>query len=193
MKYYLIDASGLDCPKPVILTKKAAQTEPRIRVIVDNETAQKNIIKLAKSINFNARIEKTDGEKIFLLLEDALEQDMAPSSTNSKTTGATYLFASESFGDDSHLGDVLMKSFLFTISESDDAPDTLIFLNSGVKLTTQKIPALEELEKRGTLILSCGACLNYFNLEDKLEHGIVSNMYEIHEKIINAQKYIKIS
>ncbi len=38
---------------------------------------------------------------------------------------------------------------------------------------------VKKLEERGTEVLVCGACLNFYGLTDKLEAGEVSNMYEI--------------
>lgn len=65
-----------------------------------------------------------------------------------------------------------MKAFLYTLTESSPKPESLIFMNSGVKLAVEGSPvleSLENLEKAGVTILVCGTCLNYFELKDKLK------------------------
>ena len=80
------------------------------------------------------------------------------------------------------LGKNLMKMFFYTLSESEDIPKYILFMNDGVKVPTlneQAAEHLRDLEKKGTEILVCGACLNFYNIEDKLAVGKVSNMYDI--------------
>jgi len=95
-------------------------------------------------------------------------------------------------GDDT-LGNVLIKSFFYTLNENDVVGKTLIFLNSGVKLTCSGSEVLEHLmslEKRGTEILSCGTCLDFYGLKEKLCVGKITNMYHILELLIKAPKVI---
>ena len=91
------------------------------------------------------------------------------------------------------LGKNLMKMFFYTLSESDDIPKYLLFMNDGVKVPTnneQAIEHLKELENRGVEILVCGACLNFYNLEEKLEVGKISNMYDITNAMKATDKVI---
>ena len=86
-----------------------------------------------------------------------------------------------------------MKMFFYTLSESDDIPKYLLFMNDGVKVPTnneQAIEHLKELENRGVEILVCGACLNFYNLEEKLEVGKISNMYDITNAMKATDKVI---
>ena len=65
------------------------------------------------------------------------------------------------------------------------------FFNSGVKLTTEGSPCLDDLEKlqdNGVEIISCGTCLDYYGLKEKLKVGEISNMYTIYETLFNAGK-----
>jgi selenium metabolism protein YedF len=103
--------------------------------------------------------------------------------------------ASELGRGSAELGDILMKSFVFTLVESDKVPQTILFVNSGVYLTCADSAVLEHLinlRNHGVEILSCGTCLDYFNLQDKLAVGQVSNRYTIYEKMSAADKVITI-
>ena len=87
---------------------------------------------------------------------------------------------------DEELGKILIKSFIFTVSETSPYPKTLVFYNGGVKLTCEDSPVLEELKKLedlGVEIISCGTCLDFLNLKESLRVGSISNMYTIYEKL----------
>ena len=91
-------------------------------------------------------------------------------------------------GDD-ELGDVLIKAFVFALTQQDDLPDSVLFYNGGVKLTCEGSPVLEDLNKlaaAGVEILSCGTCLKHYGIEDKLVVGEPTNMYVIVEKQLQA-------
>ena len=96
-------------------------------------------------------------------------------------------------GDDT-LGTALMKSFIYTVTEAEVLPECMIFYNGGVKLTTEGSPVLEDIQKladAGVEVLSCGTCLNFYGLEQKLKAGQVTNMYVIVEKQQKASRIIR--
>jgi selenium metabolism protein YedF len=97
-------------------------------------------------------------------------------------------------GDD-ELGNILIRGFLHTLSEISPRPDVLIFFNAGVKLTTVGSDVLEDLqalEGEGIKILVCGTCLDFFGIKDKLQAGIISNMYDIAEAMLSAGRVVRI-
>ena len=99
-----------------------------------------------------------------------------------------------SFSQFQKLGKVLMKGFIFALSQLDELPSTILFYNGGATITTEGSPSLDDLknmEAQGVEILTCGTCLDYYNLKDKLAVGSVTNMYTIVEKLANADKIIK--
>ena len=70
----------------------------------------------------------------------------------------------------------------------------MLFYNGGAKLTTEGSASLEDLKKleaQGVEILTCGTCLDYYGLTEKLQVGGVTNMYTIVEKLAGAGKVIK--
>ena len=97
---------------------------------------------------------------------------------------------SETMGRGSdELGKLLMKSFLFAVSQLPRLPRTVLFYNGGAKLTVEGSESLEDLrnmEAQGVEILTCGTCLNFYGLSEKLAVGGVTNMYVIAEKMLNA-------
>ena len=82
---------------------------------------------------------------------------------------------------DEALGSILMRAFLKTLLEL-ERPTRLILINSGVRLASEGSEVLETLRalsEKGVEILSCGTCLDFYGLKEKLKVGIVSNMYDI--------------
>ena len=92
------------------------------------------------------------------------------------------------------LGRTLMKGFIYAVSQLETLPKTILFYNGGAKLTTEGSVLLEDLrsmEAQGVQILTCGTCLNFYGLADKLAVGSVTNMYVIVETLAKAGKVIK--
>ena len=95
---------------------------------------------------------------------------------------------------DEVLGTLLMKGFIFALTQQDELPATILFYNGGAKLTCENAPTLEDvksLEAQGVEILTCGTCLNHYGLADKLQVGGVTNMYVIAEKMLQASLIVK--
>ena len=200
----IIDARGKLCPQPVIMTKKEADAgENEITVIVDNETAKSNVLKFGTKLNFITKAEdKGDGMYIYLnkevckecevIIEEAHHEKIV----NVKKDNKGFVFGSDILGKGSDdLGRILMKSFIYTVSEKKPYPNFMIFLNSGVKLTVEGSESLEELKKLeegGVKIVSCGTCLDFFEIKGKLEVGSISNMYDIVDIISESDNAVMI-
>jgi selenium metabolism protein YedF len=189
-----VDARGLACPHPVVLTKKALEEADEVTTIVDNETAKENVSRLAASQGCQVSIEEKE-EGIYLHLAKTatkLEESLA-----TPVSGPTLLLiASNGLGrGDEELGDVLMRSFIHTLGEVTPKPNRIIFINSGVKLVTkgaEVIDDLHALEDQGVEVLACGTCLGYYNLKEAVEVGQVSNMYDIASALLQAGKVIAV-
>lgn len=187
-----LDCRGELCPRPVIMTKKEldSMTEGSLTTIVDNEVAKENISKLAQSMGLEFSVDKKKDDEYHIQIvkgEGELvvgEVDFQPLS---KTTIA---IGRDKMGSGSEeLGNVLMKSFIFTVKETEPYPESIVFYNSGVNLTCEGSPVLDDLKalsENGVDIQSCGTCLDYYNIKEKLAVGGISNMYSIYEKMKNA-------
>ncbi len=189
-----IDARGLACPQPVLLTKKALEDHSEIVVIVDNETAQENVKRMAQSQGCEVTIERRDGD-INLLISKGCSCEIPDTEVTTQGT-LVIVIGSDTMGrGDDGLGTVLMKSFIHTLLETSPQADSLIFFNTGVKLTIQGSEILEDLRtlsERGVKILVCGTCLDFFEMKDRLAAGIISNMYDITETMTGAGRLVQI-
>ncbi|EPZ53377.1 dsrE/DsrF-like family protein [[Clostridium] sordellii ATCC 9714] len=88
-----------------------------------------------------------------------------------------------------------MKGYIYTLTESKPYPKSILFVNSGIKLTTENEATIENLkilQDAGVEILSCGTCLDYYGLKDDLKVGTVTNMYTIVETMNNSSKTISL-
>lgn len=191
---HIIDCKGLQCPNPVINTKKYFDSisEGESLIIVDNELAKENISKFASNNGFECSVDMIEG--IYNITVKKQADSCQTTEFNSKKL--TVVISSDMLGNgDSKLGIILMKSYLYALSENDVLPTDLIFLNSGVKLITEGSDCMESLNKMkdcGVNILICGTCLDFYNLKEKILIGEISNMYAIVEKMNNSQMTIKL-
>ncbi len=199
MKKIEIDARGQACPKPVIMTKKELDNikEGIVVTIVDNEVAKNNVSKLANSLGYEYKVDDvSENEFVITIVKGEGELKEEENTEVVKSKDRVVVFSSNTMGKGSEeLGKILIKSFIYTLTEVTPYPSTLIFYNSGVFLTSEGSNVLEDLSKlenNGVEIISCGTCLDYYNLKDKLKVGQVSNMYTIYEKMRNAGNIINI-
>jgi len=191
-----VDAMGDKCPVPVVKAKQALATmdEGTLEILVDNETSVKNLTSFAKSQKCDVSSEQLAEEKYAVQIVKTAESVAAlaaETATCSAGVGpCVVVVPSAVMGHgDAELGDVLIKGFIFALTQQDSLPDTILFYNGGVKLTCEGSPVLEDLEKlaaAGVEIFSCGTCLKHYGIEDKLAIGEVTNMYVIVEKQLKA-------
>lgn len=198
-----VNAMGDACPTPVIKTKKAMQalTGPEvIEVLVDNEIAVQNVSKMAAASGGEVTSEQT-GEKAYKVVisvkggvttAEAEEEACACTPAGNNTV---VVIASDRMGEgNDELGKVLIKGFIYAVSQLDTLPKAILFYNGGATLTTEgsdSLKDLKEMEAQGVEILTCGTCLDYYQLKDKLAVGSVTNMYSIVETMAQADKIIR--
>ena len=187
-----VDALGDKCPVPVVKAKKALATmdEGTLEILVDNETSVTNLTSFAKSQGCDVSHEQLAQDKYSVKIVKT-EDSAATVAEGAAGTGPRVVVVPSSVmghGDD-ELGGVLIKAFVFALTQQDDLPDSILFYNGGVKLTCEGSPVLDDLAKlaaAGVEVLSCGTCLKNYGIEDKLAVGEVTNMYVIVEKQLQA-------
>ena len=186
----IVNATGLACPQPVVLTKQALESHEQVRVIVDNGTALENVKRLGTKLGCDVKIEKKkDGTYEINLTRMAgvagAKEEFVPScgATPAQSGPFVIVISADKMGrGNDELGYVLIRAFLHTIALQAEKPDVMIFYNTGVLLTLQEsevLDDLKELASAGVEMLVCGTCLNYFEAKEKLGVGVVSNMYDI--------------
>lgn len=201
-----VNAMGDTCPIPIVKTKNAIRElngAGEVETLVDNEISVQNLTKMAKQKGYGVRSEKlgegryrvvmTIGEGQTLPEAGEAEACPAPAAGRKKKTVA--VVSSGRMGDGSEeLGKALLKGFLYALSQQESLPETILFYNGGAALTCEGSASLEDLksmEAQGVEILTCGTCLNYYGLTDKLRVGGVTNMYAIAEKMTGAELLVK--
>lgn len=208
-----IDARGLQCPLPVIETKKALESMDKgiIEVLTDNFVAVQNLLKMVKQKGLEASFEKQDddnyrvsiavGESAPVVQKSAdmneagrEHEKQAPKQTRCSFGDYVAVFSSERMGQgDDELGRILMKGFLYALTELEELPSKILLYNSGARLSVEGSDSLEDLrllESQGVEILTCGTCLNYYGLADRLAVGSATNMYVIAETMAGAGKIL---
>ena len=201
-----VNAIGDACPIPVVKTLNAikALTAPDIiETLVDNETAVQNLIRMADKKGCAVQSEKL-GEKEFKVTitvgDAALAQPVdtenvvceLPKSGKKNTVVVISSKAMGHGGDE--LGTALMKGFIYALSQQETLPTTILFYNGGANIPVEGSVSLEDLknmEAQGVEILTCGTCLNFYGLTEKLAVGQVTNMYTIVEKMMGADLIVK--
>ncbi|NLM51958.1 MAG: sulfurtransferase-like selenium metabolism protein YedF [Firmicutes bacterium] len=172
------------CPQPVVETKRKleAMSQGILEVYVDNETAKNNLLKLAASLGLETGVKEEDNIFTVTFLKEG-EEKSAQISAKEKNL----LLTADTLGQgDPELGKILMKSFFYALAESNHLPQSIYFINSGVKLVCSGSPVLDSLirlQKRGVQLFACGLCLDYYKLKDHLQVGEVTNMYAIVAKL----------
>ncbi len=205
MANVVVNAVGDQCPIPVVKATKALREMKEagtVEVHVDNEIAVQNLTKLANSKNLKSSAEKKE-EKLYVVtiqtdgaVADAAEAaEECVSCTPDKRKNTVVAIASDHMGHgNDELGKILMKGFIYALSQLEELPKTILFYNGGATITTEGSASIEDLksmEAQGVEILTCGTCLDYYGLKDKLCVGSVTNMYTIVEKLSQADKIIK--
>lgn len=196
-----VNAIGDACPIPVVKTKKAMQAlagADIIEVMVDNEIAVQNVTKMAKNSGGKVTSEKCGDKefKVTIEMDGVLEEQVRKEVCEPDMRDHTVVvIASDRMGDGNpELGKVLIKGFIFAVTQLDTLPKTMIFYNGGATLTAEGSDSIEDLkglEAQGVEIMTCGTCLDYYGLKEKLAVGSVTNMYSIVEAMQSAGKIIR--
>ncbi len=191
-----IDARGISCPQPVLLVKKSVEGEnpESLVVLLTGETSKGNVTRFAESRGYRVEAAREGETYRMVLKREGSEPASAPVTSKGQAGNPAVFITSDRFGRGSdELGALLMKAFINTLKEISPLPGTIIFANAGVFLTTEGSPVIESLRglhETGVEILSCGTCLEFFNIKEKLLVGTVSNMYTIAEKLLGASNVV---
>ena len=201
-----VNAIGDACPIPVVKTLNAIKElkgADVIETLVDNETAVQNLIRMADKKGCKVNAEKISDNEFKVVIEVGEAALAAPIDTENvvcelpkngkKNTVVVISSKAMGHGGD-ELGTALMKGFIFALSQQETLPTTILFYNGGANIPVEGSVSLEDLknmEAQGVEILTCGTCLNFYGLTEKLAVGEVTNMYTIVEKMTGADLIIK--
>ncbi len=194
-----LDARGLPCPQPVIMTRNAMREADRLTVLISEQDQVANVSRLAEKAGWQVAVDhRPDGYAVQLAKSGSVSTaEPAPDTpASAPTPGAVLVVSDATMGrGDAELGAVLMQGFFHALMEVEQLPDTIVLYNAGVKLAVEGSPVLDDLqalETRGVEILVCGTCLSYYELRESALAGTVSNMYTIVESLLGAGKIINL-
>ncbi len=190
----IVDLTGMSCPMPVIETKKLIESgdATEIRLSLDQGPPRENVTRFLESRGYCVDVESQTADSVILRATRAEGAEIV-SQQDTKKVVVLSDGAVVGRGDDL-LGNVLMKSFLHTLKEVQPLPWRLILLNAGVRLAAEGsdlVPVLKEIEGLGVEVFSCGTCLDFFRLKDKLAVGSVTNMYDIVSSLMTATTVLR--
>ena len=190
-----LDVRGIACPGPVIETKKALESLESgiIQVVVDNQVSAANVEKLAKGLGYPVSVEQKDDLYQLTITKGKVgNRDLVIEAV--EETEIVLFIGNHMIGNgDETLGKLLLKNFLYTLTESKDKPQKILLMNSGVKIAiagAEALGNLQTLANQGAEVLVCGTCLDYYQVKEQLQVGKISNMYDISEAMLEAQKII---
>ena len=201
-----VNAIGDACPIPVVKTLNAIKelkSADVIETLVDNETAVQNLIRMADKKGCAVRSEKISDKEFKVIIEvgdAALAQPVDTENVvcelprNGKKNTVVVISSKAMGHGGDELGTALMKGFIYALSQQEQLPTTILFYNGGANIPVEGSVSLEDLknlEAQGVEILTCGTCLNFYGLTEKLAVGEVTNMYTIVEKMTGADLIVK--
>jgi selenium metabolism protein YedF len=175
----------------VILARKALAEGgfDVLEITVDDPASRENLLKFAAYAKCQVEEQRAEGAQTCLRLTPSgapsspAREALAPTPTQPGGQAAVVLLATDGIGQgDPNLARLLMRGFVYTLTESDHVPRRLLLMNSGVKLAvegSESLANLKKLEERGVEIISCGTCLEFYKLTSALAVGGITNMYEI--------------
>ena len=193
-----INAMGEACPLPVVKTLRALQSlggAGSVETLVDNETAVQNLRRLAESKGCSIEVETISDAEYRVTITAAEGAELPKEEAIACTAPAAQkktvvIISTDHMGEgNEELGRALLKAFLFALTQQETLPAAILFYNAGAAVTCEGSASLEDLQalqSQGVEILTCGTCLNYYGLTEKLRVGEVTNMYVIAEKQLQA-------
>ena len=165
-----VDAMGDTCPIPVVKTKNAIKElkgSGEVQTLVDNEIAVQNLTKMANQKGYGVRSQKLGEGKyeVTMTISDGNADDIATTGDSAeeeqivcypdaRKKNTVVVLASATMGaGDEELGEILMKGFIYALSQQEELPATILLYNGGAKISCEESPSLEDLRNISLLFL----------------------------------------
>ena len=144
-----VDAMGDTCPIPVVKTKNAIKElkgSGEVQTLVDNEIAVQNLTKMANQKGYGVKSQKLGEGKYEVTMTisdgnadaitttgDSAEEEQIVCYPDARKKNTVVVLASATMGaGDEELGEILMKGFIYALSQQEELPATILLYNGGV-------------------------------------------------------------
>ena len=196
-----LDCRNLNCPEPLLRTKKALgelKIGESLEILVNDVAPRENIKRFLAKNGFEAKISQAGADTLIKTvktdeLKDESIDDIYCNVTAPKR--GKVIFLNEEQCGSGPIGKSLLAKFLGAALNLDEKPVKVICVNNAVRITTNRghecFEAIKKLNEAGAEILSCGSCLEGYKLVDKLAIGEISNAYEIMD-VLSKYEVIKL-
>lgn len=196
----MVDALGQVCPIPVIRAKKALEELGEaggiVTVLVDNDISRQNLQKMATGMGYQSEFIQKEKNIIEMTIVAGEGCTLDSEEEKAEDSGLVVAIGRDTMGEGSEeLGKILLKGFIYSLTELNPPPREILFFNSGAYLTSSdsnSITDLKTLADKGTNIKTCGTCTNYYGIAEKLGVGEIVNMYDIVTTMAQAKSLINI-
>jgi selenium metabolism protein YedF len=169
--------------------------EAELTIIVDNPSSRDNVERFAQSQGCSVKVERRGPDFYLNIQKGKVGEEAELTRRKEKDEKVVVYINSHLLGiGDEALGSFLMKAFLKTLLDLERKPDRVILINSGVQLASEDSKVLETLKallEKGVEIVSCGTCIDFYGLKDKMRVGAISNMYDILQSVFEADRLIR--
>lgn len=194
-----IDCRNLECPQPVLETKKALESLPEdavLEVLVNSVASHQNVLRFAKNSGYETR-ESTNGDTTTITIVKGYACEIAQEADKKEGFCDKTLFLKDDKVGEGELGAKLMVGFLKSVLEQDTLPKRIVCVNKAVFLTTAPedspvMQTLKALADKGVEIYSCGVCLEFYKLQDELKVGMIGNAYGTIEMLLQSEDVISL-
>lgn len=201
----IVDTKGQLCPAPLIATKRAlkeTQVAESFQVLTDNQTSLNNLMRFLKDNKTEFNVNADGGVWTLTITKGVVEETQTrpedyctPVIPHFSQGNFIIAFSSDKMGEgDDELGHLLITNFIKAVKDLDVLPGKMVFYNKGVALGSDDSPVVEhlrEIEKMGVGLLLCATCVKYYSLEEKVNIGSLSNMFEIAQAMASTGNVIK--
>ena len=200
----VVEVLGKKCPMPLVETKKTLkESAPNelIKVITDSENAVKNVTRYLSDNDIEVDVQQSGNTFELVFSKDGSKPVIEEAESYCDTSEISndnfiVVYTKDRIGEGSNdMGNMLVGGMLTTLTETESTPEKMIFMNAGINLVIEGSPVLDllkKLENKGSELLVCGTCLDYFGKMDELRVGRVSNMLEILESMRSYSKVINV-
>lgn len=197
----VVDAMGKSCPIPVIEAKKAMSALPvsggTVLVKVDNSIACQNLDRLATGLGAQcSTVQRSDtAYEVTITVGEQPEGAPAPTAPQPAADFVVAVGSDQMGSGSEELGRILLKGFVYAVSELDQLPGCVLFYNGGAHLTNRDSTCLADLKKlqeKGVAIYTCGTCVDYYGIKDQVAVGEITNMYGIVTAMAAASRLISL-